>query len=994
MISKRALAPRMIGRQAELAELEAHLQVALTEAGRVVFVVGDAGIGKTRLGQTFLARVRDRTNLPVIRFLCYEENATIPYGAVADAVRSFTLAHGTEALAARAAALAPDLLRLLPDATLSALPPADADPAVRKRRLFAAIERFIAPPPGAHGCVVVLEDLHWADQASLELICYLARAIQSRPILLLCTYRGEALRRHHPLGQIVAELIRERLYHEIPLAPLARDDLARMVEAILGHPPAVATIDLLHARTEGNPFYVEELLKVASPPAASNEPHHRDHALDDIANSALPRSLRESILGRVADLDPTTANVLTYAAVIGRRFDFELLLRLTELGETALLHSIEGLVARQLVEEEPDDSEDRYSFRHALTREAVYADLLTRDRRQRHRAILLALEEICGANPEHRIDQLAYHSTQSRELQKSARYARLAGERAARLSAHHEALAHFRLALELLDPSATRERAALLDALAEAAYPLGDIAMYQNYWQAALQLYEQLGDCQKVAAIHRRLGRAEWERGDTGAAFKHTLAAITALEAEPPSSELALAYGALSQLYMLESRATESVAWGEKSLHLAATLGDEPASIAALNNVGAALIDLGQWERGFALLERSIAIATRYGRAFDILRARNNLGDSLIRYGDLPAALAAFEECLDFADRVSFGLFKGKIWSNLGQVETLRGNWTRAAEAFEHALLAGRMGFPIAWLTALPEQAELWLRQGRLEETLQLCERSRPEIELQGSFELLHSLLPTLAHVYLRLGRRAEALETLDRCVAHWRTLGMVTRATRTLWRGAKAYLAAGRRDQARELVDGLVALDKRSPAPLSSACLADAEGLLAAFDQRHAAAAAHLRRAIGQWEALGTPYEAANARHALARTLFHADEPGARDEATHLLVHARDTFARLGATYDLAAVEATARQIESPTQRTRGNDKAHPLTPREREVIALIAQGRSNREIATELIISEKTAQIHVGNILGKLGFSSRAQAAAYAVAHGLAEGETTPHP
>lgn len=515
MSTPRALAPQMIGRQEQMRELDEHLHRARAGDGRLVLVAGEAGIGKTRLVRTFVDGACQTPGTDALLGHCYDEHPATPYSPFVDAIRILVRARGAEAVIRAAGNWGGDLSRLLPELgpDASAIR-GDRDPQSEKRRLFDAI-LYLLRPGAAQGCrVIVLEDLHWADQTSQELVHYLARAIEHDRILILGTYRSDELHRRHPLNHLIAQLTRERRSHEVRLFPLSRDDLARMLETMLGETPPDAMVHLLHDHTGGNPFFVEEILK------ALIAQHRLDALIGEMrqgkggTNVVIPLSLQESILSRTADLDEHSVAVLAYAAVIGRRFDFELLVHLTGMEESALVRAIEALIARQLVVEEAG-GEDRYVFRHALTREVIYGDLLGRERRLKHRAVLRALEETHGAALESVADQLAYHSLQARELEKAARYAALAAEQAARMSAWREAVTHYETALELLETDDLRARADLYDRLGEVAYPLGDTNVYLRYWQEAQHLYEQIGDPRKVADVLRRLGQATWERGET-----------------------------------------------------------------------------------------------------------------------------------------------------------------------------------------------------------------------------------------------------------------------------------------------------------------------------------------------------------------------------------------------------------------------------------------------------------------------------------------------
>ncbi len=982
------LAPHMIGRQAELDTLHAHLDLARAGAGRVVFLGGDAGVGKTRLLREFLSGVATNDEIEALEGHCYDEDPAVPYGPFVDAIYSFMRTHGAEAIAQAAGPRAADLAPLFPELASDGPTAVAADPQGHKRRLFAALARVLQPQPG-QGCrIVALEDLHWLDQTSGELVQYLARTIAHERILVLATYRTDELHRRHPLTHLIAQLNRERLYHEVRVTPLSSAEVARMLEATLERSLPASFAGTLYSHTEGNPFFVEEVLKALVEQGQLDALIGTVQPGRAVKHPGIPLSVKDSILSRTADLDATTAEVLGYAAVVGRRFGFELLLRLTGLEEDALVRVLALLIERQLVVEDVGGCDDFYSFRHALTREAVYDDLLGRERRLKHRAVLRTLEEMHASNPESVIDQLAYHSLQGRELEKAARYARLAAQRASCMYAHREAVAHYEVALDLLENDDPRERADLFDALGTAAYPLGDVTLSARYWREAQRLYEEAGDRLKVADVYRRLARVAWERGDTAEAFRHTRAALDVLEAEPPGSELAMAYSTLSQLYMLSSRPRESIAWGEKALRLAEEVGCAEARSHAMNNIGDSLTDLGETERGLAMLERSLEIALEAGAVNHALRAYHNLATRLLGRGDVARAGRLLEDGLALADRTGYELGSRALLCNLlGEVAMLYGQWDRAHELFDQALDAGETRYPIARIFAAPGKGELLIRQGRLDEARTLLEEVLPACERQGEFQTLGSVLLILARLHVACGEYEDAVAAINRCIALWRGIGSIAWSSSVLGSAVDVYSAAGRCAGADELLPELAARVEQDATPPAQARLAGAQGFVAAGAGEYMAAAGHFARAAALWAEMGLPFEGALARRRRAESLLLTGDVAARAEAARELAAARATFERLGAPLELATVDAVMKRysLEPRPARIVG-DRKSGLTRREREVIALIARGHSNREIAAELVISEKTAESHVGNILSKLGFSSRAQAAAYAVTEGLA--------
>jgi DNA-binding CsgD family transcriptional regulator len=866
---------------------------------------------------------------------------------------------------------------LLSVTTIEPHPTSDEfDPQGRRRRLFEAIYQFVRGQ-AAQFRALILEDMHWSDQASQEALRYLARAIDHDPILIIGTYRTDELHRRHPLSHLLAQLTRERHYHEVRLAPLTRAESETMLERTLGRSLPAPVVDTLFNRTEGNPFFAEELLKALIERNRLDtliESGQHARAIDQID---IPRSIKDSIIRRTAHLDPLAITALNYAAVIGRHFDFELLQMLVRASEADLINTLTQLIDRQLIIEDVHHCEDRYSFRHELTREAIYSDMLGREQRIRHREVLLAMEQHYRSCLDEMVDQLAHHSIQARDLTKAAHYAKLAGDRAARVSAYGEAVAHYEAALDSIDDEPA-QRADLLDRLGEAAFLAGHMNRCTRALREAKELYEQLGDSHRAGDVTRRLGRAAWVNGDAETAFALNKAAIQALERDPPSRELAMAYSALSQLHMVSSQPAESITLGEQALAMAEAFGDESVRAHALNNLGSSLIALGEVQRGLAYLEESLEIAKRANLIYDALRAYNNLGGELSLAGYYTRAAELLQEGVTFVEQVGWDLHLGLMHTHLGHVELMLGNWDDA-EA-----LIRQTGYRKIRFKGTLIRAELLLGRGELDKARRLIEAALPDYEASEWITWLWLILARIAFIQDDL---PQACELMDRSLAasppdeHACLSGK-----EMLPYAVEVYLKAAQHAKVQELCHVIARKAARTGVPAWQAMHASVQGLCAAHADRHTEAAEHFRQAAQFWSEMLVPFEEALARRRRAASLVQLGDEAARNEARQELAAARTVFERLGATLELEDINTLARQ-HGLIRRGRPANRDGLLTARERQVIAYIAQGYSNRAIAETLVISEKTVEIHVGNILGKLGFTSRAQAAAYAVEQGLAE-------
>jgi predicted ATPase len=417
--------PTIVSRAIELAAL--HAAVAEVEGGqsRVVLLSGEAGIGKSRLVTEIETEARSR-GFKILQGNCFQRYLASPYAPLLDLVRSSV---ANQPLSVREAALEPfaqEFFPLLPDL----IPPLPAPaafptpgPEQEQRRLFVALAAFLTRLAAGHPLLFVIEDLHWCDESSLEFLQYFLRQSTSFPWLVLLTYRSDEL--HSVFIDWLAQQDRERRAREFSLARLTHSDVDAMLAAIIDLDPATRgeLLNTLYSLTEGNPFFVEEVL--TSLRAAGGifyaDGAWRSKRLD---NLRIPRSVAAAVRQRSNRLSENASELLTLAAVAGRRFDVDLLLSITQKTEEQLLHLLKELMAAQLVIEEP---EDRFAFRHALTREAIYADLLGRERKALHRSIAETMERLYASALDAHLADLAYHFSEAGAWEKAFEYARRAG---------------------------------------------------------------------------------------------------------------------------------------------------------------------------------------------------------------------------------------------------------------------------------------------------------------------------------------------------------------------------------------------------------------------------------------------------------------------------------------------------------------------------------------------------------------------------------------
>jgi DNA-binding CsgD family transcriptional regulator/tetratricopeptide (TPR) repeat protein len=934
----------MVGRQDALSALQAHLSEVRAGSGRVVIISGEAGLGKTRLTHEFLDVARSQVGVDSVVGHCFDSD-TSPYSPFVHAVSALRrligadfeelLGGGNEALRS-----------LLGESTSQRDPLPRMEPSHARRRLHGEIIHTLGTLRRRQARIVVLEDLHWADATSRDLFTEWARVINTEPVLLIGTVRREVLEHAHPMATVIATLIRERRAAEIVLRPLERAETARFLEVTLEQTIPKVVVTLLHDRASGNPFFLEEILR------SLIEQQQLDQCLRAAAPAALfdqlevPVSIRLSILGHVAELDAPARDVVSLAAALGRTFDFDVLRALSSLPEVALAAALEQGIEHQLIAEDRTIPGERYHFRHALTREAIYGSLSGRERLMKHRVALAHFETLAESEPEAYVEALAYHSLRAGDTERAGRYAQLAGDRAMRLYAYREALVQYETALSLAARGEPARRAELHAAIAGALRLLRRYLDYVAHWREARTLYATSGDLRREAAVCLDLAAAAWEGNETREAFATAEAAIELLErAEAPPCELANAHATMARLHVLSSHAREIATWGERALELAHACGDERMIAGIMISLGVGRHFEGAHEEAIALLRDALAMAERSGSWFDVGRAYNNLCDCYFFSGDYSHILELYAAHSAYAERTGWEHTVPAMLHQAARAHLELGHLDESASLHEELVAVSQATMPTVVPLAIAGWGTLRVRQGRAGEAVKRLEEVVHVAERDGSFEKIDATMTALMQARLALGDLEGAATLARRGIAQWRPLGPVVGSERFLLAAAEALYAVGDSEAAAEGVTALEVIAARSGSRVAEAACLEAHGLRAEAGSDPTTAQLW-SDAAQAWERLAMPYQAARARNRAA------EAPALSDG-----------------------------RVSSPVP------LGCPLTPRELEVVATIAQGANTLQIAHTLVVSEHTVHRHVANILAKLAVPTRAAAVALAAQQGWLE-------
>ncbi|MFF1677194.1 AAA family ATPase [Streptomyces sp. NPDC058256] len=981
-----------IGRADELARLTGVLTRAKEGDPHAVLVAGDAGVGKTRT-LTEAATHAATTGMTVLTGHCVDlGDVGLPYLPFTEILG--VLATDDRFTAALAAHPAVNPL----------LGTADSTPDTGNRlRLFEGMASLLSDVADITPLLLVLEDLHWADQSSRDLLRFLlsrgllqspASGTPPHPLAIFASYRADDLHRRHPLRPLLAELVRLPAVDRLELRPMADAEVARLVRGLRTGAVSDTTVRRIVDRAEGNAFYAEELL------AATADTFPGDTGP---ASGAMPSGLADVLLIRIEQLSDTAQQVLRTAAVAGRRVEHDLLRDAVQLPEDELESALREAVGRQLLVPGEDAT---YSFRHALTREAVYADLLPGERVRLHRtfAKLLAGHGHSAKSAAER----AHHSRESHDLADALTASLEAADHAQRVGAPAEELRHLETALELwpvVDSAARPEGDAdpvtlTLRASAAAAHA-GESHRAVSLTRSALARTGSDADSELGARVRYTLAGNLMRVDSLKAAYTYSSEALAMIPAEPPSHTWvwAAATHVMAARYVGQDQDAERVA------RQAVRIAEELQLADAQADLMISLVGMEGHNRrtseGRERLRLARDLARSAGNVTIEMRAHFNLAIGCYESGDLDECLGWLSEGLERANRS--GLLSGPYALELRYLQSLvlytLGRWdecARAAAADAERLPAAG-GFAIG--------PALYIALARGEE--HAAERARALLD--GPFDWMASLVASIVltdaaalrddpedavacmrtnlvrltdggtaadrpDIGVRLA--ALALSAVADAAVELRLTGDEAGARR--WTDTATELVEVARITAAKGEDGT----EQGPEGLAWLARAEAEWLRAHSGPDVTA----WKKAVAAF-GYGDPYELARCERRLAEALLSADR---REEAAEHARAARDAAVRLGAVplrEDLDTLIRRGRLAESPSTA----DRIAVLTARESDVLRLLALGRTNRQIGEELFISGKTASVHVSNILAKLGAAGRTEAVAIAYREGLIVPETT---
>ena len=976
----------IVGRATEVARLTSAVEHAAAGAATAVLLAGDAGVGKTRLLREVTDQARGREVVVAYGYCLDVGDVGLPYLPFSDLLNSLAeRAEYAEIFAEHHV-----VRRLMRGGSQ------DLDQGTRLQ-LFDAVIALCAAISREHTLLLVIEDLHWADQSTRELLRFLLCRIHNERIAVIASYRSDDLHRRHPLRAALGELVRLPAVERMQLDPLPNASVTRLIRALQPRPMPAPVVRRIVRQAEGNPFYAEELLAATLERSGDAATHDR-----------LPSALADLLVTRFEQLTPDGQQVIRVASIAGRRVEHSLLRDAAGLSEDKLDAGLREAIGTYILESADDGQ--AYCFRHALLQEAAYGDLLPGERARLHATYAELLS--ADTEPARSAAARAHHYLASHDLPHALTASLEAADHAAHIGAPGEVLRHLETVLEIWSAVPGAEARVghsdivVLLRASNAATECGDANRAVALTRLALEKATAFTDADLTAQIRYTLAKNLIQVDRDQAAYEQSKAALELIPATPPSATrvwAAATHVLTAQGVGAEKEALEA---GREGLLAAESLGildaqsDLIVSLLCLDPIGRDTDD------GLAKLTNALDLARRSGNIAVELRAIFNLAIGRYEGGDMPATLRWAATGIDRAQEtgMSASPYPTQLLLIRSLAQHVTGAWDALCVGSDQPLHVRALGLQVAAARGTPIDEELAEIFGNTPDELLQQAQSPDARTVLWSIDATINAGPAAIDEATWAADAVAAIDWYDRITA---ILDVVLRPKYLVGVRLSALALAAAADQFererivdntmgmarwRETADRLIASARATMLHhLSGASSPHLDGAYAVGPEARAwiarAEAEHSRLcppsdSIESWLAAlkafdyGDVYEQARCRWRLAEALIAA---GDRQLAAECITSAREAAQRLGARPLMTALDALAR-------RARLRSGASPdasdslLTARERDVLSLLALGRSNRQIGKELFISDKTASVHVSKILAKLEASSRTEAAAIA--------------
>ena len=875
----------LIGREAELLVIQAQIGAVVEGSGRLLAVAGEPGVGKTRISQEAMLACLDR-GFVVATGRCYEPHQSVPYYPFLEALSSLHAA-APEPVRAELPTRWPHVMRLLPEGPGSASSATGASPHEEQQRLFWAMTDFLQEISETAPVAVLLDDLHWADDASLELLQHLARHTRAHRVLLLGAYRDVDIGPQHPLGRALLDLEREYLVERVSVRRLDHEGTMSLISDRMGQELSDGFSELLYRHTDGHPLFVREVLRAL---IERGDVYRRDGRWEsrEIAAIGVPESVRATIADRVFRLGERAQESLRAASVLGQAFDFDDLQAMSGLSEDELEAALEEALAAGLLYEVGD----AYVFNHGLTQQALYTEQPRRRRRRLHLAAGRAIERLPENDRRRRATELAWHFGEGGAPERALPYMVLAGDHALSVYAPADAERHYREALELASGDPDGE-ALVLEKLGWLMWITARFDSCLEALERSALLYRGAGDSDGEMRAVSLLGMLHFTYAPLEGA-ERIRALLDRLGPTEPSIPLVSLYSSLAMNLIIAGRYREALEAARDATESARTLGDGRTLAWVETMRGAPLGLMGRLEEAMPVLEERLSLAEAANDYWGQLVAAHYLGKLAVPQGDFDAALRYHGLALDLAEQLGARSRISAETSNLSEVLFYLGDWKRARGHAERAVELARSASS-GLAASYYQYADVFRRLGIMHAALGEWEDAAPYLEesiaLAGKVpypEAVRSGQGVLAELDLIQERPGAALAWLEPLVerSNPEELGILRLLPYLAW----AYLESGNEGRAEEVVLAGTGRAKAQANRLALVDLSRVRGMVLARQCRWDEAERAFGEAVSIARSLRHSYAEARALHE-----WGSMQAGGSEAKRGRLEEAAEIFRRLG---------------------------------------------------------------------------------------------------
>ena len=953
--------PGLIGRSQEQQELRSALQAARNGEGQLLLLSGEAGVGKTRLVEETLASEADS----YLRGSAIEET-TLPYGPIITVLRAFL--RNQQGDFAACGALAHHLNFLLPELGPT---PESGDQATLYEAICCAVTAIAASQP----VVIFLDDLQWADNATLELLPFLADALGQHPVLIIGAYRSDEIPRGHPVRRLRHILRRARRLHELVISSLDEEGTGRLASQVLSQPVTPSLAALLYRQTEGIPLLVEELTLALQ---SNDRLQQTPDGLQLLRESDLPipETIRDAVLLRMDGLSEAGRKLLEAAAVSGLDFDLDLALRLV--GSDA---GFPELLERNLIiETEPGQG----AFRHALTREAVYGEIIWTQRRRLHREFAARLE-MTGASPK----LIAEHWLAGRELERARRALLAAVTNFCDVHAYRDAMQTAERALEIWpDEEEEGQRLKLLDRLAQCAQLCGQLNDAVRAWREASDGWRQRGDHVEFAGSQRCLATVHELQGAWGQAIAVRQAAAAAYAKAMQPSEAASERLAIAAHWQGRARYADALPVVEAAIQEAEQAECTDLLARGLALKGLILAKSGEVAAGCQLAQDALSLALRQNLIGAAAEVYLRLASAWEQTADYSSAAALYDEAIHYCQQHDASTFQHFCMACAAGVFWQAGDWERARNLCQDVLEQNdsppRVRAVATGYLGIIEVTRGQVKGARVLLDKALAQAHRNEV---ATLELLCLWGLALAHEFE--GAYGAAAEQYRYLLERWEETEERHYVVPALRNAATFFGVQDELPGPAACAESLASIAAAKGNREAAAALAHALGEAALQDDQPNQAVEQFQQALAMLHGVDAPHQRAETEWRAGLAFAAA---GQREAGVNHLVSAYRTARQLGAeplaTRALKGLTRLGESVEERvSRRAAGRLKRGGLTRRQFQVLQYVATGMTNREIADELVLSPRTVEMHISNILTRLDCRTRAEAVHRAGEMGLLE-------